>query len=651
MTGPASAADPPRLRRADSFLGVHFDFHAGMDCTEIGRNLTPEMVETVLDIVKPDYVQHDCKGHGGITSWPTKTGTPAPGFVRDPLRIWRDATAKRGVSLYMHYSGIYDRAALKKNPEWGRVKSDGTLDTEMTSVWGGYSDGLLIPQVKELIDTYDVDGIWIDGEAWAARSDYHPDIVARFMRESGAPAAPKEQGEPYWKEWLEFNRQGFRDYVRYYTDELHAYAPDFQVTSNWAFSSMMPEPVTIPLDFLSADFNPQNSVNTARFEARSLMNQGLAWDLISWNFTRRDGRSYSSKSAIQLQREVSITIACGGGIDVYFPQKRDASIRMWQMENMRQISEFARARQPFCHQAESVPQIALLYSSANFYHNNDRPFEALDTDYGFLPCLLDGQNAVEIVMEHHLRGGMDKYPLIVVPEVNYLEQDFIDELIRYVRGGGSLLVIGANTTPMFARNLGVNIADEATHILRGLESGGMLGAINTRMRPFEPLVGTEVRAPMYDDNDIIGDPVYGATVRDLGAGKIAGIYLDLDAYYAENSHWIIRDVVSGIVTDLFPEPLVEVTGSHLVDVIPMRKDGVLSVNLINTAGPHSNHRVNVFDEITPVGPLTVAIRLPERPKSIVRQPSGEELYFHYLNGQAVMTLPRLEIHEVLVVEQ
>jgi hypothetical protein len=26
------------LRRAESFLGVHFDFHAGKDCREIGKN-------------------------------------------------------------------------------------------------------------------------------------------------------------------------------------------------------------------------------------------------------------------------------------------------------------------------------------------------------------------------------------------------------------------------------------------------------------------------------------------------------------------------------------------------------------------------------------------------------------------------------------
>ena len=42
---PAMAADPPRLKRADSFLGIHFDFHAGEDCTEVGKHTTPAMVE------------------------------------------------------------------------------------------------------------------------------------------------------------------------------------------------------------------------------------------------------------------------------------------------------------------------------------------------------------------------------------------------------------------------------------------------------------------------------------------------------------------------------------------------------------------------------------------------------------------------------
>ena len=43
------SADPPRTKRADAFLGIHFDFHAGDDCGQVGARTTPEMVERVID--------------------------------------------------------------------------------------------------------------------------------------------------------------------------------------------------------------------------------------------------------------------------------------------------------------------------------------------------------------------------------------------------------------------------------------------------------------------------------------------------------------------------------------------------------------------------------------------------------------------------
>ena len=72
------AADPPRMKRADAFLGIHFDFHAGDDCDRVGARTTPEMVEMVIDKVQPDYIQIDCKGHRGYSSYPTKVGMQPP---------------------------------------------------------------------------------------------------------------------------------------------------------------------------------------------------------------------------------------------------------------------------------------------------------------------------------------------------------------------------------------------------------------------------------------------------------------------------------------------------------------------------------------------------------------------------------------------
>ncbi|MBU1822455.1 MAG: hypothetical protein KKG00_13225 [Bacteroidetes bacterium] len=36
------------LRRADSFFGLHFDFHAGLGDTLIGKSLTEGMVDSLL---------------------------------------------------------------------------------------------------------------------------------------------------------------------------------------------------------------------------------------------------------------------------------------------------------------------------------------------------------------------------------------------------------------------------------------------------------------------------------------------------------------------------------------------------------------------------------------------------------------------------
>ena len=214
-------------KREDCFVGMHFDFHASDDCTEIGKSTTPEMIQHIIDTVHPDFIQCDCKGHRGLSSYPTKVGNPAPGFVKDNLRIWRDVTLKNGVPLYMHYSGVWDTEAVSKHPEWAATKSDGTKDANQTSVFGPYVDELLIPQIKELISEYKIDGIWIDGECWATMKDFCPEAKRRFTEKTGCTEIPVKPDDPYFYEFAEVCREGFRQYVEHYVDGASQVRPHF----------------------------------------------------------------------------------------------------------------------------------------------------------------------------------------------------------------------------------------------------------------------------------------------------------------------------------------------------------------------------------------------------------------------------------------
>ena len=449
-------AEPPRMKRADSFLGVHFDFHAGEDCNRVGQHTTSEMVELVIDKVRPDYIQIDCKGHRGYSSYPTRVGNPAPGFVGDPLLIWRDVTRRRGIALYMHYSGVWDFHAVETHPEWAAVNADGKPNKRATSVFGPYVDVLMIPQLRELAGKYEVDGVWVDGDCWGTVPDYGERAVREFCNLTGAKAAPRKAGEPYWNEWMAFNREAFRRYVRHYVDELKASHPQFQVISNWAFSDHMPEAVSAGVVGLSGDFSPDDSVNSARFAGRCLEDQGLPWDLMSWSFSRETRKQ---KPAIQLMQEAALVLAMGGGYQAYFKQDRDGALRNpAEMDVMAEVARFCRARQAYCHRSAAVPEIALLYSTAGHYHESPRLFHwagsgGVTVLRKALTQILKNQYGVQVLSEHHLKGKMSKWPVIIVPGWTYLESSFRDELSTYVKSGGHLLLIGPGTGELFKSEL------------------------------------------------------------------------------------------------------------------------------------------------------------------------------------------------------
>ncbi len=648
-----TSATPRRLKRSESFLGIHFDFHAGPDCKEVGKNTTPEMVAAILDKVKPDYLQIDCKGHPGYSSYPTKVGNPVPGFVGDPLRVWREVTAARGVALYMHYSGVWDSRAIELHPDWAVINADGSTNKNANSVFGPYADRLLIPQLRELAGDYGVDGVWVDGECWATVPDYGEAAVKAFGVETGFTDVPRKPGETHWFEWMEFQREAFRKYLRHYLAEVKRTHPRFEIASNWAFSDHMPEPVSAPVAFLSGDFSPQNSVNSARFSARCLANQGVPWDLMAWSFANVQKGPRQQKSAVQLQREAALVLAQGGGFQAYFTQRRDGSVDLTKVDAMGDVAKFCRERQELCHRAVIVPQIALLYSRASHYRQSPQLFTpnspAVRSLRGVLQGLVESQHALQIVSEHHLRGRMSDWPLIILPECEHLDVDFRDELVAYVKRGGRLLVVGPKAAELFVKEL--DVVPAAAAPTRGsirMEQGPNKAEFATTWQGVKPGNGAKTFGTIHPANDASQPARPAATLASLGKGTIAAVWLNLGERCADGKTPAAREFLDALTNELFPKPMVEVSGTHDVDVSLARNHGKLQVHLVNTSGPHATEPF--VDSITPIGPLQVTLRSGSRPKRITLEPGGHPLEFQHANGETRLTVAEVPIHGIAVVE-
>ena len=641
-----------KLKRSDCFFGVHFDLHASEDITDVGKTLTYAMIDTFLARVRPDFIQIDCKGHPGISSYPTKVGYHVKGFEKDPLKLWREVTEKDHVALFMHFSGIIDMKVVQQHPDWAIIQANGERSKQNVSFFSPYLDTYMIPQLKELSRDYKVDGAWIDGECWALQPDYGKASLDRFTKETGITDIPHSTSDKYYPEFLEYTRSLFREHLKKYIDAIHQFNPEFQITSNWAYSSMMPEKVSIPVDFLSGDVTPLNGVFRSAFEARCLAPQGKPWDLMAWGFSWNGGEMpMNIKSAVQLKQEAAEIISMGGGVQFYFQQNRDLSLKPWLAYMLRDIAGFCRERQLYCFKTRAVPQIALLYPAIAYQKNASVPYSRpLGMLQGALNALLDDQQAVEIIMEHNLTGKMDHYPLIIIPECDYLEPSFMDELRNYTKNGGNLLIIGAETAALFKPELGIATSEKKARSEAFILSAKRIGAVKSELLSVTLSGGARPLSMFYKGNDLqYPSAEISSSINSYGKGKIAAIYFNAGTAYAEFKTPVIRDFLDETIQQLFVHKLVEVTGSHLVHIAVNTANGKLYVNLINVSGEHTNQNALAYDEVPPIHNIKVSIQREVKPSQILLQPGNKDLEFDYNNGRSILIVPELQLHNIIEV--
>jgi hypothetical protein len=656
------AQNAKRLKRSEGFWGLHFDFHAALGDEYVGGRLSERMIDSLITVVKPDFIQIDCKGHPGVASYPSKvpTASTVASFTQDPLRLWRKVTAKRGVALVMHYSGIWDAQAVKKYPHWTRLNADGTPSDRHVSLWSNYVDSLLLPQLTELSQVYGVDGAWVDGDCWALNPDYSAAAQTGFREQTGLQEVPKTPADANWQAWADFHRRRFRQYVGRYVDGIHRVNPNFQITSNWSYSSMMPEPVDTAVDFLSGDVASANGVLSAAFQARCLAPQGRPWDLMAWGFGTDFKGLHVPKSTVQIQQEAAQVLAMGGAFQVYFTQNRDASIRRRNLSTLAEVGQFCRERQ-FLHRSKPVPQVALLYAreaihqvSKNLYNPGDAELGAFK---GVLTALMDGGHSVEIVSEHHLADSvrLNRYPVVAVPEWAYLDPGTRDRLVRYAERGGTLLVLGTKTVRLFEPYLGVTLGEERpakTFYLNAdlMEKTERLTGLTAERLDFRPVGSTLSYGRLYQSEDPRSVAGSAAVSRArVGQGQVVGVFVNVgESYFRRRSH-DLRDFLDGVLRQVY-EPVATVSGSRAVHVVTSEKEGKLVVNLLNVTGSHDAQNTFAYDEVPPLHDLRVTLRLARAPRQIRLWPGNQHVPFRYTNGQTTVAVPRLEVHSVLVVE-
>jgi hypothetical protein len=293
----------------------------------------------------------------------------------------------------------------------------------------------------------------------------------------------------------------------------------------------------------------------------------------------------------------------------------------------------------------------LLYSTAAHYREVNGLFNRdLARINGTLQALLESQQSVEVLSEHHLTGRMSEYPLIVVPECHYLDPAFKQELLAYVKAGGNLLLIGPESAALFPAKLGATLEGSTKLDTRYLAYSGKSEPVKGESQAVRLESKAQAFGRLQSGTDASSDSQPAASIATLGKGKIAATYFSISRDYLAGRSPAKRGFLNGLANQLFPKPMVVVTGSADVDVTVSRLKGKLLVNLVNTSGPHADVNDPIHDAVSPVGPLEITIHAQKKPASVTLEPGSQPLQFQFSGSEVRLTLPRLEIHSAIVVQ-
>jgi hypothetical protein len=231
-----------------------------------------------------------------------------------------------------------------------------------------------------------------------------------------------------------------------------------------------------------------------------------------------------------------------------------------------------------------------------------------------------------------------------------LTPEFRKALTDFVEQGGNLLLLGEKCARLFEPILGVSFKGISESRIAELGSASGVTSANGEWQKVK-LITAATAGFFYPTRDTRKDGQIAATVNSFGKGKVGAVYGPLASVYFRSHHPWLREFIGNLAAELFPSPAVRVEGPDCLDVsLRTTRDGKLSIHLLNTAGMPLPDRYSFTDFIPPLENTRLTIKTAARPKSVAWVPDGGALDWSWSEGRLSVTVPRLKIHGIVIIE-
>jgi hypothetical protein len=306
-----------------------------------------------------------------------------------------DACQKRGIKTIAYYHLFGSRKVEELHPEWRGENARG----EMRGLCGNtpFVEGHMLPEIREIVRNYAVDGIFFDGTNISAC--FCDDCREGFRKDTGYDI-PSGKDDPHWLDhvkWLNERSVGFRQKIM---DAVHAEKPEVLVSFNWSYTPRQPEIVPEDVGFLMCDIFPEDQLLSGSYLGKYWDTSGKSFDIMNSVFLRWWG-DWGSKPAVAMQQECATILANGGKTWLGYMMPAQFGVDPAVMNEMGKTMKFVEEREEFCRNSKPVPYIAVLHSTHEYYsrvpaqHVDEKPL------YSMHKMLVQGGFHYNMLNERH----------------------------------------------------------------------------------------------------------------------------------------------------------------------------------------------------------------------------------------------------------
>ncbi|MDF2721480.1 MAG: hypothetical protein K0Q59_1155 [Paenibacillus sp.] len=656
------------------FRQVHLDFHTSEAVPGIGSQFSKEQFQHMLKVGHVDSITIFSKCHHGWAYHPSTANRIHPHLSFDLLGAQIEAAHEIGVKTPVYISAGLDEKIAREHPEWLLRRANEQTSWVADFMSPGYHAfcmntpylDVLVSQIEEVVTQYDADGIFLD--IVGVRECYCQYCI-RSARERGIDPRDKAAMKPLWEDTYEL-------YTSRTNEAVHKHKPGLPVFHNGGHIKQGRRDLAHRNTHLELESLPTGGWGYDHFPLSARYSQGLGMPFLGMTgkFHTSWGEFGGFKHPNALRYETALSIANGARCSIGDQLHPDG---LMDEATYRLIGEAYReveTKEAWCTGTNNIADVALLsVEAAGFVKEGEG--RCPKPDQGSVRMLLESKILFDIV---DFESDWNKYRVLILPDRIRIDAALEQRLNDYVKQGGKVLATGTSALRKddsgFGLDFGVRwlgknpyrpdfyVPDEQAAVGSVLSLGAGF-VMYAEGQQIEAAGGTVLgyRENPYFNRDIFTFCSHRHTPNSKqsgGPGMVegaAGIYIAWDIFedYATIGSLVLREIVTVALNRLLG------SGKTLSTSLPAQ--GVTTIqeqpadnrwvhHLLYASPVRRGQSIEIIEDITPLYNVTASVRTDRPVSNVYLAPSMEKLPFEAIEQGISYTVPKLECHQMVVID-